>query len=188
MLAHDPQALPDVVVQPGVHERDVPVVDVRLQHVDARAAVRQHEVVGHRLAVGQEEVLDGLGLVAEAQHEVGEAEVRVVLHDVPQHRAGGPTGIIGLGDDLRGFAHAQPLPAAEDHDLHRTSTSRDRDHELGAPGAARAASWDDDLVLQVPGQDQDEVRAGPARARPGGESGSSCPAGSDPACTGCGPP
>jgi hypothetical protein len=51
--------------------------------MDRRAAVGENEVVGHRLAVGEEEVLDSFGLVAQAEHEVGEAEVCVVLHDVP---------------------------------------------------------------------------------------------------------
>ena len=70
VLAHGAQALADVRVQARVDERDVPVVDVRLEQMDLRAALGQHEVVRHRLAVVRKKLLDGVGLVAEAEHEV----------------------------------------------------------------------------------------------------------------------
>ena len=116
-VAHRAQTLADARVQAGVHERDVPVVDVGLEQMDLRAAVRQHEVVGHRLVVGEEEVLDRLGLVAQAQHEVGEPEVRVVLHHVPEDRAIADRDH-RLGHGLGRLAHAHALPATEDDDLH----------------------------------------------------------------------
>ena len=90
-----------------------------------RAAIGKHEVVGQRLVVGEEEVLDHLGLVAEAEHEVGEAEVRVVLHHVPEDR---PVADLDhrLGDDVGGLAHPEPLPTAEDDDFHTCYPTFDR--------------------------------------------------------------
>ena len=80
------QALADDGVQPRVDERDRPVVDVALEQLDALAAVREHEVVRERLVVGEEVLLDRLGLVAQAEHEIGDPEARVVVHDVPEDR------------------------------------------------------------------------------------------------------
>ena len=120
-VADGAQPLADRRVQARVDERDVPVVDVGLEQVDLRPALGEDEVVRHRLVVGEEEVLDHLGLVAEAEHEVGEPEVGVVLHDVPQDRPVADRDH-RLGRDLGGLAHAQALAAAEEDDLHRTST------------------------------------------------------------------
>jgi hypothetical protein len=61
-------------------------VDVALEQLDLPAAVTQHEVVGQRLVVGQEVLLDDLGLVPQAEHEIGGAEAGVVVHDVPDDR------------------------------------------------------------------------------------------------------
>ena len=69
----------------GVGERDVEVLLLVL--VVVRDAVltteADCEVVVHRLVV-QEVLLDHLAAVAEAEHEVSEAVVRVELHDVPE--------------------------------------------------------------------------------------------------------
>ena len=51
---------------------------------DRAAAERDGQVAGLRLVV-EEEVLDELALVAEAQHEVGVPEAGVVLHDMPKN-------------------------------------------------------------------------------------------------------
>ena len=87
VLAHRHEPLPDVGVQAGVDERDLPVGDVVALELDLLAAVRQREVVRDPFLVVEEEVLDDVGLVAEAEDELLVAEVRVVAHDVPQHGA-----------------------------------------------------------------------------------------------------
>ena len=46
-------------------------------------AALQHEIVGPGLVVVQEEVLDVRSAVAEAENEIGVAEMRVVAHHVP---------------------------------------------------------------------------------------------------------
>ena len=121
-VADGAQPLADRRPQAGVDEGDVPVVDVGPQQMDVRAAVGQHEVVRHRLVVGEEELLDRLGLVAEAEHEVGEAEVGVVLHHVPEDGPGADRNH-RLGHHLGCLSHPQSLAAAEDHHLHMTFTS-----------------------------------------------------------------
>ncbi len=122
VVADGTQPLADRRPRTRIDEGDVPVVDVGLQQVHVSAAVREDEVVRHRLVVGEEELLDRLGLVAEAEHEVGEAEVCVVLHHVPEDRPAADRDH-RLRSDLGRLSHPQPLAAAEDDDLHSTSTS-----------------------------------------------------------------
>ena len=57
-VADPAQALADRGVEPGVGEGDPPVGDVGAEQLDLAAAVGQHEVVGHRLVVVEEVVLD----------------------------------------------------------------------------------------------------------------------------------
>ena len=93
-------------------------------------------------------------------------EVRVVLHDVPQDRLL-PDRDHRLRDALGGFAHPQPEPAAEQHDLHQDlSTSLGIGTTNCAPHSRDVRELRDDLVLEVPGQDQDVVRARLARCAP----------------------
>ena len=89
ILADRRQPLADVGVQPGVDERDRPVVDVARQQLDLPPPSREHEVVRHGLVVvrGSSSLITS-ALVAEAEDEVLVPEVGVVLHDVPQDRAG----------------------------------------------------------------------------------------------------
>ena len=54
----------------GVDEGDAPVGDVAIQKLHVAAAIREDEVVGERLAVVEEVLLDALGLVAQAKDEV----------------------------------------------------------------------------------------------------------------------
>ena len=107
-----------------VDERDAPVGDVACQRARRpRAAVREHEVVGERLVVVEEVLLDALALVAEAEDEVVVAPRRVVLHDVPEDRPVADRDH-RLRDPLRLLAHPHAETAAEDDDLHRYATSR----------------------------------------------------------------
>ena len=125
-MADGAQALTDRRVQSGVDRGDGPVVNADPRLIDAGTAVAGGGAVAHRLVVAEKETPDVLGLVAKAQHEVREPEVGVVLHHVPQnwpatdrdHRLADrlEAGIVGV-------AHPQSLPAAEDDDLHRPSTS-----------------------------------------------------------------
>ena len=98
-----------------------------------------------------------LGLVAEAQHEVGEPEVRVVLHHVPEDRPVADRDH-RLGHHVGCLAHPQPLAAAEDDDLHRTCTSGIGTTNC-APHSRACGELLHDLLLEVPGQDQDVVGA-----------------------------
>jgi len=113
------QPLTDRGVDAGVDEGDLPLADVGVEELDVLAALRHHEVVGDGLLVVQEVVLDRGPPEAQAQDELGVAEVRVVPHDVPQDRP--------VADRHHRFrcgvdaaAHPQPEPPAEDHDLHLT--------------------------------------------------------------------
>src|SRR5690606_7483164 len=85
--------------------------------------VAEHEVVGRGLLVMEEEVLDLVRPVAEAEHELLVPPVRVVAHHMPDqrsradelHRLGRVPGSAG--------AHPRAVPAAEEDDLHTTSNS-----------------------------------------------------------------
>src|SRR5262245_17436627 len=111
------QPLPDVGGDAGVDERDVPVVDVAVEQAELLAALGEDEVVGDALVVVEEVVLDGVGLVAQAEDEVLVPVVGVVLHDVPQDRPVAD-GHHRLGHQVRILADAHAHPAAEKDDLH----------------------------------------------------------------------
>jgi hypothetical protein len=119
VLAHPPQPLADRRGEAGVDERDRPVADVGAQQLDVAAP--QHEVVRGRLVVVEEVVLDVVGAVAEAEHEVGVPEVRVVAHDVPDQRARADRRH-RLGQVGEAVAHPHAVAAAEQHDLHQTTS------------------------------------------------------------------
>ena len=117
------------------------------------------------LAPVEEELLDDVGLVAEAQHEIAMPVLAVVLHHVPQDRLLADRDH-RLGDALGVVADARAEPAAEQNDLHDGTSARLDDvtsgigtTKLAAP-LADVAHLLDDLVLQVPGQDQDVVGPG----------------------------
>ena len=74
------------------------------------------EVVVHRLVV-QKILLDHLAAVAEAEHEVSEAVMRVELHDVPENGTASHLDQ-GLRTELGLFAQARAESAAEDDCLH----------------------------------------------------------------------
>ena len=88
--------------------------------VRSSPALRQGEVVGDPLLVVEEELLDDVGLVAQAEDEVLVAVVRVVLHQMPEDRP-----VADLDHRLRDLAGELPEPsaepAAEQHHLHRAT-------------------------------------------------------------------
>src|SRR5260370_41411729 len=65
----------------------------------------------------EEVLLNGIGAVAQAQDEVLVAEVRVILHDVPQNRPV-TNGNHGLGDIISILPQAHSESAAKDNDFH----------------------------------------------------------------------
>ena len=58
--------------------------------------------------------------VAQAEDEVGVAEVRVEAHDVPQQRAVADH-LHRLGDVIDVVAHPHAVTTAEQHDLHHVT-------------------------------------------------------------------
>ena len=140
MAAHRPQALADGASRPvstNVIRQSWMSVP---QQLDRSAAVGQDEVVRQRLVVPQEVVLDDIGLVAEAEHEVLVPEVRVVPHDVPQDRPVADRHH-RLGQRLGVFPQAEPLAAAEQHDLHDAAAVGDPAWRRRRPRRSAAPGW-----------------------------------------------
>ena len=121
VLLHSAQALADVAMHPGVHEGDAPFANVAREQLDvllAAARAREHEVVGQSLVVVEEEVLDHVTLVTQADDEVVVPEVGVVLHDVEQDRPVGDRHH-RLRDAGRRLLDPETEPTTEENDLHR---------------------------------------------------------------------
>ena len=86
MLADGPQALADIPPDASIDHGDTPVFLWIAEKLHLAAKARDDAVgVGLRPEV-QEEILDDIGLVAKAQHEVFVAELAVVVHQMPQDR------------------------------------------------------------------------------------------------------
>src|SRR5437879_4215876 len=81
-----PEPLADVRAQTGVGERDLPLVDVPTIEGDVLTPAGQLEVVRQALVVIEEVLLDQVASIAETQDELGVAEIRVVLHQMPDDR------------------------------------------------------------------------------------------------------
>ncbi len=107
VLAHPEQPAADVGGLAGVDEGNSPVANVRLEQIEGRAAVLEHEVVAHRRVVLEEEALDRLALVAEAENEVLVPEGGVVGHHVPEDRQ-----IAHRNQGLRDLVGILPQPGA----------------------------------------------------------------------------
>src|SRR5262249_59586929 len=89
-----------------------------------------------------EEILDRLAPVAEAQDEVLESVGRVAAHDVPKDRMATDRDH-GLGQIVRDPTNAGPLSAAKDNGLHAsapTICSRPASFEIRAVGTAPVTS------------------------------------------------
>src|SRR5258708_36533406 len=65
----------------------------------------------------EEVLLNGISAVAQAQNEVLVAEMRVILHDVPQNRPV-TNGNHGLGDIISILPQAHSESAAKDNNFH----------------------------------------------------------------------
>src|ERR1019366_7037955 len=74
----------NVSVGTGLDKRNRPVVDVAVQKVDLLPALRPNKIVGDRLVVMKEVVLNAVTLVPKTDNEVLVPKVGVVFHQVPQ--------------------------------------------------------------------------------------------------------
>ena len=124
----------------GLDQRDRPVLlPVLAEHPAGRGGAQPHLDVGdHRLVV-EEELLDQPASVAQGEHELLEAEVRVDLHDVPQDRTSADPDQ-RLGDALGHVLDARTAPPAEDHDLH-DALRLPRRRRNSSKVASRWSSW-----------------------------------------------
>ena len=123
----------------GLDELDVVVLLVVLSEVlDAELrAELDLDVVRHRLVV-EEELLDEIALVAEAQHELAQPLMAEHLHDVPEDRASADLDQ-RLGPELGLLAKTGAETAAQNHCLHCVSPFvTDGGREMCSRGAAGA--------------------------------------------------
>src|SRR5690348_4483122 len=122
VIAHGPEALADVAPDAGVDHRDAPVLLRIAEDLHFLAEAGNHAVgVGLRLVV-QEEILDDVGLVAKAQHEILVTELAVVVHEVPQDRLVTDRDH-RLGQALGDIADSRAETSAEKNRLHRPCLS-----------------------------------------------------------------
>src|SRR2546422_3745239 len=85
VLLHSHKALPDIGRHAGIHERDIPVMNVAVVKLHSLAAVQEREVIRDALAVLEKVVFDGISAMTEAQDELLVSEVSIVLHEVPEN-------------------------------------------------------------------------------------------------------
>ena len=117
MGAHRKQALADVPPQPGVDHGDAPVALGIAEGLDRVAEARDHAVRIDMRPVVQEELLDDVRLVAEAEHEIAVAVLAVVMHQVPEDRLVADRDH-RLRDVLRIIANSGAETAAEQNCFH----------------------------------------------------------------------
>src|SRR6516162_7049459 len=112
-----PQPLSNVRLQPSLHERLFPIVNVASHQIELLAAFGKNKVVGEALAVIEKIVLDDVAAVSETEHEILVPEMGVVLHHVPKNRA-----ISDRHHRLRyafaGLSNPHPETAAKQHYFH----------------------------------------------------------------------
>src|SRR6267378_3477292 len=108
----------DVGVEAGIHECDLPILDVAGEEIDLTAALAHDKIVGDGLVILEEVLLDAVGLIAKAQDEVLVAEMRVVSHHVPEDRPVAD-GDQGLRDGLGIIPESHAEAATEKNDFHR---------------------------------------------------------------------
>src|SRR5579862_2155636 len=118
---HRAKALSDIRFDARIRKGDFPVVNVAIGKLELAAAIGKHEVVGEALIVIQEILLNCVAAIAQAQNKIAMAEVRVVLHYVPDDRPRANRDE-RLGDCLRIVADAQALAAAKEDDFHGCSS------------------------------------------------------------------
>src|SRR3989442_1423110 len=117
VLLHGKQALPDIGRHAGIHERNIPVMNVAVVKLHSLAAVQEREVVRGALAVLEKVVFDDISAITEAQDELLVSEVGIVLHEVPENRPVAD-GHHWLRHSFGVFPDAGAEAPAEEYDLH----------------------------------------------------------------------
>ena len=109
--------------EPGLGEEDAPLLLIvkGLEVLDLPFADVNSDVAVHG-AVVQEVVPDHVALVAKAEDEIHDPEVRVELHDVPEDWSSADLDH-RLRSDLGLFRETRTESAAEDHRLHGRDTT-----------------------------------------------------------------
>jgi len=137
---HGFQALADVGVDTGLDKCNRPVIDVTIQEVDFLAALGPDKIVGNGLVVVEKIILNRVAAIPEAENEVLVAKVRVILHQVPNDRAG-----TDLHHGFRNIIRVTPETHAG------SATKQDNFHEspqLASPCLVDAYSgnWNDEAA------------------------------------------
>src|ERR1700730_2533472 len=115
------QAAPGQGLGAGVHQVDDPVLDLLVVALDVPGGEVHGEATAEERVV-EEEPLDELALVAQGAHELREAVVGVVFHDVPEDRLS--TDLYHwLGTQRRLLREPRPEPTRQHDDLHRRCSS-----------------------------------------------------------------
>ena len=117
VIADRRQPLADVAPDAGVDERDAPILFDLGQELDVRALLGDDAIGEDLRLVVEEELLDDVRLVAEAQHEIAVSVLAVIVHHVPQDRLMADRDH-RLRDALGVLADASAEAAAEQNDLH----------------------------------------------------------------------
>src|SRR5207245_3546421 len=120
ITTHGVETLADVGVQTGVGEADRPSRDVTAVYPDVHASSEELEVVRHALVVVEEVSLDEIATITETEKELGVAEVRVVLHEMPDDRAVADVHH-RLRSRLRVLPQAGAKATAKENNLHRNT-------------------------------------------------------------------
>src|ERR1700681_210681 len=117
VLAYSKQTLADVAVQPGINEGDTPLVQIVAVQVNLSSALAHREIVRHGLRIIEKVLAHHVAAIAQGEHKVGMAEMRVVTHQVPQHRA---TADVHqrLGNGVGMLTQACAETAAKQHHFH----------------------------------------------------------------------
>src|SRR5262249_48995102 len=107
-------------LEPGLHEVDAPVLDRSRVARDLLVIPQIEREAALELRLLEEPALEHVAAIAEREHELAHAVMRVVLHDVPQDR---PAADLDqrLRSSLRLLGEPAAEAAGEDDDLHASS-------------------------------------------------------------------
>src|SRR5580765_246837 len=111
------QSHANVGVYTCIRESDIPIVNVTMKELEMLSALRKSEIVRETLVIVAKVVLDGIRAISQTKDEVAMAEMRIILHHVPQDRS-----VADWHQGLRYILSVLPQPhaetAAEKHDFH----------------------------------------------------------------------
>ena len=130
VLAHGKQALADVAPESGVDHGDAPVSLRIAKGFDVVAEAGDDAIGIDVRPVIEEELLDDIRLVAEAQNEVSVTVLAVVLHQMPKDRLVADRDH-RLRDVFRVIADARAKTAAEENCFHVKTLSPSAPDDFG---------------------------------------------------------